>query len=333
MAHSFCVSNALIQRLFFCAFSSDPADTMNPNELFALLPDMAVFARVVEAGNFSLAARQLGSTPSTVSRQIKRLEEALATRLLERSTRKVRVTESGARVARYCREVVSAASAAVDAAGQLAGRAQGKVSVSAPSQFARTVLHPLVPEFLRAYPEVDLQLLYSDRDVDPLTDDLDLVIRLTERPPPGLAGRQLGSVRWVLCASQAYLDTRGTPREPRELAQHDCIYLGETPDDNRWRLRLGTHAQTVAVHGRYIANHAGARLEAALQGFGVANVPEFTAANALARGELVQVLPDWTLEGQPYVGSIWLLYPPNRFLPLKVRVLIDYLVDRLHDAD
>lgn len=306
---------------------------MNPNELFALLPDMAVFARVVDTGNFSLAARQLGSTPSTVSRQIKRLEEALATRLLERSTRKVRVTESGAQVARYCREMVSAASGAVDAAAHLGGKPRGKVSVSAPSQFARTVIHPLVPGFLRAYPEVDLQLLYSDRDVDPLADDIDLVIRLTERPPPGLAGRRLGSVRWVLCASQAYLDARGTPREPRELAQHDCIYLGETPDDNRWRLRRGTHTQTVEVHGRYIANHAGARLEAAHEDFGIANVPEFTAENALARGELVHVLPDWTLEGQAYVGSVWLLYPPNRFLPLKVRALIDYLVEHLHGAD
>jgi DNA-binding transcriptional LysR family regulator len=170
---------------------------MNPNELFGLLPDMAVFARVVDAGNFSVAARQLGSTPSTVSRQIKRLEEALATRLLERSTRKVRVTESGAQVARYCREMVSAASGAVDAAGQLTGRPQGKVSVSAPTQFARTVIHPLVPDFLRAYPEVDLQLLYSDHAADPLDDNLDLVIRLTERPPAGLAGRRLGSVRWV----------------------------------------------------------------------------------------------------------------------------------------
>jgi DNA-binding transcriptional LysR family regulator len=305
---------------------------MDPNELFALLPDMAVFARVVDAGNFSLAARQLASTPSTVSRQIKRLEEALATRLLERSTRKVRVTESGAQVARYCREMLSAASAAVDAAGQPGDRPQGRVSISAPSQFAKSVLHPLVPEFLRAYPEVDLKLLYSDRDIDPLTDDLDLVVRLTERPPPGLAGRQLGCVRWVLCASQAYLVARGTPREPRDLAQHDCIYLGETPGDNRWRFRLGTHAQTVDVHGRYIANHAGARLEAALQGIGIANVPEFTAAEAFARDELVQVLPDWSLDGQPYAGSLWLLYPPNRFLPLKVRVLIDYLVARLHSG-
>jgi DNA-binding transcriptional LysR family regulator len=301
--------------------------TMNPNELFALLPDMAVFARVAEAGNFSVAARQLGSTPSTVSRQIKRLEEALATRLLERSTRKVRVTESGAQVARYCREMVSAASGAVDAAGQLAGRPQGKVSVSAPTQFARTVIHPLVPDFLRAYPEVDLQLLYSDHDVDPLDDDLDLVIRLTERPPPGLAGRRLGSVRWVLCASQAYLDKRGTPQEPRELAQHDCLYLGEMADDNRWRLRRGTHTQTVEVRGRYIANHAGARIEAAQQGFGIANVPEF------ACGDLVQVLADWAIEGQAYVGSVWLLYPSNRFLPLKVRALIDYLVQHLYGPD
>lgn len=301
---------------------------MNPAELFALLPDMAVFARVVDCGNFSVAARQLGSTPSTVSRQIKRLEEALATRLLERSTRKVRVTESGEHVVRYCRDIVSAASGAVDAAGSLVGRPQGKVSLSAPTAFAKTVIHPLVPGFLRMYEEVDLQLLYADHEVDPLHDDIDLVIRLTEQPPPGLAGRQLGSVRWVLCASPAYLKARSTPTHPRNLVQHDCLYLGETADDNRWRFRRGSETQTVEVHGRYIANHAGARLEAALQDFGIANLPEFTAADALARGELVQVLKDWTLEARAYVGAVWLLYPPNRFLPPKVRVLIDYLVEK-----
>jgi DNA-binding transcriptional LysR family regulator len=304
---------------------------MNPADLFALLPDMAVFARVVDAGNFSVAARQLGTTPSTVSRQIKRLEEALATRLLERSTRKVRVTESGAQVVRYCRDMVSAASGAVDAAGQLSGRPQGKVSVSAPTAFAKTVLHPLVPGFLRAYGEVDLQLLFSDQEVDPLDTDLDLVIRLTERPPPGLAGRRLGAVRWMLCASQAYLHARGTPGHPRDLAHHDCLYLGETADDNRWRLRRGTQTYSVDVRGRYIANHAGARLEAAMQDFGIAALPEFTATDALQSGELMQVLADWTLEARAYVGSIWLLYPPNRFLPPKVRALIDYLAEHIHD--
>lgn len=304
---------------------------MTPTELFALLPDMAVFARVVDAGNFSVAARQLGSTPSTVSRQIKRLEEALATRLLERSTRKVKVTESGEHVVRFCREIVSAASGAVDAAGSLIGRPQGKVSLSAPTAFAKTVIHPLVRGFLRKYEEVDLQLLYADHEVDPLENDLDLVIRLTDHPPPGLAGRRLGSVRWVLCASPEYLRAHGAPKHPRDLAQHDCLYLGETADDNRWRFRRGTETQTVEVTGRYIANHAGARLEAAQQDFGIASLPEFAASGALKSGELIQVLADWDLEALAYVGSVWLLYPPNRFLPPKVRALIDYLVEHINE--
>ncbi|NML34861.1 LysR family transcriptional regulator [Paraburkholderia antibiotica] len=305
---------------------------MTPSELFALLPDMAVFARVVDAGNFSVAARQLGSTPSTVSRQIRRLEDALATRLLERSTRSVRVTESGAQVARLCRDMLSAASGAVDAAGQLSGKPQGKVSVSAPTQFARAVIHPLAPGFLRAYDEVDLQILFTDHDVDPLATDVDLVIRLTEHPPPGLAGRRLGTVRWLLAASPAYLRSRGTPAQPRDLREHACIYLGETADDHRWRMRRGTETQSVDVKGRYVANHAGARLEAAQQGFGIACVPEFAAAAALRDGELIEVLPDWQLDMRAYVGSVWLLYPPNRFLPPKVRVLIDYLAEHVGDA-
>jgi DNA-binding transcriptional LysR family regulator len=305
---------------------------MNPAELFALLPDMAVFARVVDAGNFSVAARQMGTTPSTVSRQIKRLEEALATRLLERSTRKVRVTESGAQVVGYCRDILSAASGAVDSAGQMVGRPQGKVSVSAPTAFAKTVIHPLVPGFLRLYEEVDLQLRFSDHELDPLGDDLDLVIRLTDRPPPGLAGRRLGTVRWLLCASPAYLLARGTPESPRELARHDCLYLGETADDNRWRFLCGAQSQTVDVRGRYIANHTGARLEAAQQDLGIAALPEFVAADALKQGDLVELLGDWSIEARPYMGSIWLLYPPNRFLPPKVRALIDYLVEHLGEA-
>jgi DNA-binding transcriptional LysR family regulator len=305
---------------------------MTPSELFALLPDMAVFARVVDAGNFSLAARQLGSTPSTVSRQIKRLEEALATRLLERSTRTVRVTETGAQVARFCRDMVSAASGAVDAAGQLAGKPQGKVSVSAPAQFAREVLHPLMAGFLHTYDEVDLQILFTDHDVDPLAEDVDLVIRLTEHPPPGLAGRRLGAVRWLLAASPAYLRERGMPAQPRELRDHACIYLGQTADDNRWRFRRGTETQSVDVKGRYVANHVGARLEAAQQGFGIACVPEFAAARTLRDGELIEVLADWQLDMRAYVGSVWLLYPPNRFLQPKVRALIDYLAAHIPDV-
>lgn len=305
---------------------------MNPTELFALLPDMATFARVVDAGNFSEAARQLGSTPSTVSRQIKRLEESLGTRLLERSTRSVRMTDSGAQVYGYCRDIVGAASGAVDVAGQAMGEPRGKVSVSAPIAYARSVIHPLIPDFLRSWPEVDVQLVFADREVDPLRDNVDVVIRLTRSPPLGLAGRQIGTAKWLLCASPAYLAAHGTPEEPRDLARHECLYLGETVDDNRWHFRRGTQAQSLDVRGRYVANHAGARLDAALQGFGIAGLPDFAAAQALQQGDLVQVLGEWEFEARAYIGPVWLLYPPNRFLPSKVRALIDYLASHLGDT-
>ncbi|MBC8748086.1 MULTISPECIES: LysR family transcriptional regulator [Paraburkholderia] len=305
---------------------------MNPVELFALLPDMATFARVVDAGNFSVAARRLGSTPSTVSRQIKRLEEALGTRLLERSTRSIRVTDTGAQVYRYCSDMVGAASGAVDIAGQGVGEPTGKVRVSAPIAFARSVVHPLIPEFLRSWPDVDVQLMFEDREVDPLREDVDIVIRLTRSPPLGLAARRLGTVKWLLCASPAYLDARGEPVEPRDLARHECLYLGETVDDNRWHFRRGTETQSLEVRGRYIANHAGARLDAALQDWGIASLPDFAAAQALRRGSLVQILVDWEFEARPYMGPVWLLYPPNRFLPSKVRALIDYLASHMVDT-
>jgi DNA-binding transcriptional LysR family regulator len=313
---------------------------MNPADLFSLMPDMAEFARVVDAGNFSVAARQLGTPPSTVSRQIKRLEEALATRLLERSTRKVRVTEAGQQVYRYCRDMSAAAAAAVDAAGLSSGKPQGRVTLSAPTAYAKSVIHPLVPAFLAAWPEVDVQLVFTDHDIDPVERDIDLVIRATNEPPQGLAARPLGRVRWLLGASAEYLRERGVPDHPRDLAAHDCIYLGETADDNRWRFtRQGASAGgesaetvTVAVHGRYLANHAGARLEAAERGLGIAALPEFAARDALAAATVQPVLADWEIQVRAYQGPVWLLYPPNRFLPPKVRALIDHLHAHLGDT-
>lgn len=302
---------------------------MHPNALIALLPDLAVFARVVDTGNFSLAARQLGTTPSTVSRQIKRLEEALATRLLERSTRKVRVTEAGEQVARFCRDMVGAAAGAIDAAGQMGERPQGRVTLSAPVAYAKTMIHPLMPSFLRQYGEVDVHLRFSDQAVDPVADEVDLVIRLTDDPPPGLAGRRLGAVRWMLCASPRYLGKAGAPAHPRELAGHDCLFLGEHADDNRWRFRRGSEAHTVSVRGRYIANHVGARLEGALGHLGIAALPDFAARAALRSGKLVQVLPGWDFRARAYQGAVWLLYPPKRVLPPKVRALIDHLAEHL----
>ncbi len=301
---------------------------MTPTELLPLLPDLATFAQVVEAGNFSSAARSLGTTPSTISRQIQRLERALGTRLFERSTRRIRLTESGMQVYRHCRDMMDAASGAVDAASQLVAQPRGRVSISAPISLAKSLIHPKIPGFLRTYREVEVQLVFDDRDIDPIRDHVDLVVRPTPTPPQGLVARQLGTVRWMPCASPGYLRARGTPVVPNDLAQHDCLYLGDTLDDNRWTFRQGNHAQTIEVRGRYIANDVSARREAALEEWGVASLPEFAVEDDLRAGRLVQVLPEWLFEPRAYSGPVWLLYPPNRLLPPKVRALIDWLVEQ-----
>ncbi|TAM05323.1 MAG: LysR family transcriptional regulator [Paraburkholderia sp.] len=301
---------------------------MTPTELLPLLPDLATFAQVVESGNFSSAARPLGTTPSTISRQVQRLERALGTRLFERSTRRIRLTESGMQVYRHCREMMDAASGAVDAASQLTAQPRGRVSISAPISLAKSLIHPKIPGFLRAYQEVEVQVVFDDRDIDPVRDHIDLVVRPTPTPPQGLVARQLGTVRWLPCAAPGYLRARGTPVVPDELAQHDCLCLGDTPDDNQWTFRQGNHSQTIEVRGRYIANDVSARREAALDDWGVASLPEFAVGDDLRAGRLVQVLPEWLFEPRAYSGPVWLLYPPNRLMPPKVRALIDWLVEQ-----
>ena len=298
---------------------------MSINSPLDNLPDMAVFARVVDAGSFSGAARQLGITPSAVSRQVARLEAVLRVRLLERTTRKLRLTEAGAAAYTRCQAMVAAAREVLALSDTHTASPRGLVRVSMPKAWGRQLVHPLMPGFLRQYPEVDVQLVITDRAVDLFEESIDLAIRITDAPPPGLAGRPLMPVRHLVCASPQYVAERGTPAHPRDLAQHSCLYLGEDERDRHWRFKRGGEQTTVKVSGRYAANHSEVRLDGALQSLGIASLPEFTARAALAAGELVAVLGDWE-HGTDYAGTAWLLYPPNRFLPAKLRVWIDYLV-------
>ncbi|WP_047284689.1 LysR family transcriptional regulator [Pseudomonas protegens] len=301
---------------------------MSINLPLPLLAEMAIFVRVVETGSFSEAARQLGSSPSAVSRSISRLEKALATRLLQRTTRKLRLSDGGEEVFKRCSEMVSAARSVMEVSGQFTHEAEGVVRVSVPKAVGRFVVHPHMPEFLRRYPQVDVELLHEDRDVDLIDDNVDLAIRITDRPPPGLIGRQLLRIDHLLCATPQYLAEHGTPAHPQDLRQHSCIYLGETPSDARWKFTQGSKAVTVGVRGRYAANHTGVRLDAVLQHLGIGSLPYFTARHALEQGQIVQVLPEWTFLAS-YHGGAWLLHSPTRYLPPKLRVFIDYLVECL----
>ena len=298
---------------------------MSINNPLDSLPDMAAFARVVEAGSFSEAARQLGVTPSAVSRQVARLEGVLRVRLLERTTRKLRLTEAGTAAYTRCQALVAAAREVLALSDTNTATPRGLVRISMPKAFGRQVVHPLMPAFLQQYPEVDVQLVITDRTVDLFDEAIDLAIRITDAPPPGLAGRPLMRIPHLACATPQYLAAHGTPLHPRELARHSCLYLGDVERDRHWRFRRAGDEVSVKVSGRYVANHSEVRLEGALSHLGIASLPEFTARASLARGELVTVLADWE-HATDYAGMAWLLYPPNRFLPAKLRGWIDYLV-------
>ena len=294
----------------------------------SLLAEMVVFVKVVEAGSFSEAARQLGTSPSAVSRSVARLEKALAIRLLQRTTRKLGLTDAGQEVFKRCNDMAGAAQAVMDLSGRFAREAEGLIRLSVPKAVGRYVIHPHMPEFLRRYPKVDVQLILEDRYVDLIDDNVDLSIRITEQPPPGLVGRQLFPIEHLLCATPQYLADHGVPQQPEDLPEHSCIYLGETPADARWKFRQGSKTVTVGVRGRYAANHTGVRLDAVLQHIGIGSQPYFTARQALEEGRVVQVLPEWDFIAS-YHGGAWLLQTPTRYLPPKLRVFIDFLVERM----
>ncbi len=270
----------------------------------------------------------MGATPSAISRAISRLEKVLGTRLLQRTTRKLRLSESGQQIYVNCLDMVNAAQAVMESSGQFHSEPQGTVRMSVPKAVGHFMLHPHMPEFFQRYPKIDVQMLLEDRYVDFIDDGVDLAIRITDHPPGGLMGRRLIEINHLLCATPQYLAEHGTPEQPQDLKQHSCIYLGEQPSDSKWKFQQGSKTITVQVSGRYSANHTGIRLDAALKHIGIASLPYFVARHALQDGRLIQVLPDWYFKTY-YSGDAWLLYPPTRHLPPKLSVFIQFLAEKL----
>jgi len=300
---------------------------MGMNDFLDVLPEMVTFVRVAELGSFSAAALQLGVTPSAVSRQVKRLEKALGLQLLQRTTRQLRLTEPGLEAFGRCCELVSAAQATMQIADQYTDMPRGVVRISAPKAFARHVLHPSIISFLKKYSEVDVQLIVTDHDIDPIRDGIDLVVRLTREPPLGLVARRLLPIKMILCATQRYLEQTPRIEHPQDLMAHSCLYLGEKERDNRWRFTRGEESVEVVVHGRYIANHSEIRLDGVLADLGIGCIPHFVARDGLDRGIISGVLTAWNFQSN-YAGQAYILYPPTRFSVPKFRALIDHLVEQ-----
>ncbi|MFU0921746.1 LysR family transcriptional regulator [Kluyvera sichuanensis] len=297
---------------------------MNPN----LLPDLATFVLIIDQGSFTAAAKAAGATPSAISRSVSRLEQALGSKLLHRTTRKLALSETGKMVYEHAQEMLNAAQMAMDSGSSRQQVAQGKLTVSVPKAVGRFVIHPLMAEFLERYPDVDVCLRLEDRYMDLIDDGVDLALRISQSPSPGLYGKALMPVSHVICATPAYLRQHGTPDTPQVLRHHSCISLGETPADARWKFRLGEKSETIQTHGRYAANHTGVRLDAVKNHLGIGSLPLFTAREALANGEIVQVLPEWEFISD-YSGDLWLLWTRNQHMPARMRAMIDYLSEKL----
>lgn len=305
---------------------------MRTSSRHPLFEEMALFVRVVEAGSFSEVARQLGATPSAVSRSISRLERALGAQLLQRTTRKLGLTPGGIEILQHCTDIVSAARAVMDIGGRHREAPHGLVRVCVPKAIGRSVIHPYMGDFLRTFPGVDVQLILEDRALDLVEHNIDLAVRVTDTPPVGLIGRRLKSIEHMVCASPDYLAQHELPIAPKDLAFHSCISLGENPSDARWKFVKEGQSISVEVRGRYTANNTEVRLDAVCQGLGIGSLPVFTAREALERGRIVQLLPEWRFVTH-YTGALWLLYSPTRYVPAKLRVLIDHLVSCIRSPD
>jgi len=289
------------------------------------LSGLAVFAQVVEARSFTGAARQLGLSKSAVSKQVAGLEDRLGARLLNRTTRRLSLTEVGAAFYERCTRIIAEAEEAELAVGRLQSEPRGRLRLNAPVSFGHLHVAPAIADFTARYPEVTVDMTLNDRYVDVVDEGYDLVIRIADLPDSSLIARRLAPIRIVACASAGYLARAGTPRRPRDLADHNCLIYNYQRIPEEWTFTGPEGAVAVRVAGSLRANNGDAMRVAALHGLGIAQLPSFVAGEDLREGRLQQVLPD-------YAGpesSVFALFPHSRHLSAKVRAFVDFLVERI----
>jgi DNA-binding transcriptional LysR family regulator len=289
------------------------------------LSAMRIFAAVADAGSLSAAGRRLGVPLATVSRQLSALEDHAGARLVTRTTRHLTLTEPGRNYLESCRRILEEVEAADRRLAGEHGEPRGLLALTAPVAFGRHHVLPIVTDFLRKHPRVDVRMLLLDRSVDLIEEGLDVAVRIGELADSSLVAARVGSVRAILCASPGYLKAKGKPRTPDDLAMHDCITVPVIASDNRWVLGPSRRPRRVRVHSRLVANSAEAVVDAAAAGLGIARILSYQAERAIAAGKLVRVLADY--EGEDVPVSV--LHREARLPQLKVQDFVAFAVERL----
>ena len=294
-----------------------------------VLQAMRVFARVIDSGSFTAAAQALGLSTAQVSRQVSDLESSLSARLLQRTTRRLRLTEVGERYLERCRQILGEVDeAAAEASGALV-TPRGRLRLHSFTAMGTHVLVPLTASYAGLYPEVSLDLSLAQRNPDLLEEGYDVVIvHSVELPDSEMVAQRLGQMHSVFCAAPAYLQQYGIPRDPEDLRRHRCLRLLDpvsTAYSGDWVFERDGVRQVIDPGQGFQVNVSEAMVQAAVAGMGVCLLPNFVAAKALREGSLVRVLPTWRLHQR----NIYALYSSRRFLDAKIRTWIEFMQGEL----
>jgi DNA-binding transcriptional LysR family regulator len=283
-----------------------------------------VFVAVVNRGGFSRAADALDTSPANVTRYVSELEAHLGTRLLNRTSRKLSLTEGGETLYARCKTLLEEVSEVEALVSNASIEPRGRLRINAPVSFGITHLAPLWPQFMERYPDVELEVALADRVVDIVEEGFDLAIRISRSGPVDFAARKLATSKNIVCASRAYLERHGLPEVPSDLAQHRCIGYTYAAMADAWQLTDGSgKSHIVEVNCHMYTNNGDTARAAALAGQGVIWQPTFLIGDDLRAGRLVHVLPDYRL---PDI-DVLAVYPSRRHLSAKVRAVIQFLVD------
>lgn len=287
--------------------------------------DLEAFVRVAEAGGFTPAAKALGMTPSAISKLVSRLEDRLGARLFRRTTRRLSLTEAGEAFFRHGSRIVADIADAERAVSRLGEAPRGLLRVSTATIIGHHQLQVLVPEFLKAYPEVALELNMSDVFVDLVAEGFDLAIRGGALSDSSLVARKLGEFDRRVVASPAYVERHGAPRTPADLAQHNCLTFTHQSQLNQWpfRVRPGAAAtETVQVRGNFTSNNGEILFQLALNGLGILRMSDVAVGPAIRDGRLVPLLEDYASPDRLAFSAV---YPSRRLVPPKVTAFVDFL--------
>ena len=291
--------------------------------------DMTAFVRAVELGGFSVAARDMGLTPSAISKLVTRLEDRLGVRLLNRTTRRLALTPEGEAYFHRTQRILADIAEAENEVARFRAQPKGLLRVNVGTAFGMHQLSPALPEFLARHPEVQVELTMTDRVVDLIEEGADLGIRLGVLADSSLVARRVCEVERVVCAAPAYLKRHGTPKKPQDLLGHNCLNMAQAPQLRRWPFEAKDGVRHVEVSGNASSSSADALLQLALRGLGIIRLTDVIVGAAVGEGKLVPLLTDsHHVEPLP----LHAVYPQGRHRSPRVAAMIDFLVEKFASA-